>query len=100
MGATKTPLAGTFDERAVLAAFEAERLTSHRWSNGPGDVYAEHAHAYHKVLYCLAGSITFWLADGSTVELNQGDRLDIDPGTRHAAVVGPGGVTCVEAPRA
>lgn len=99
MGATKTPLAGTFAERAVLAAFEAERLTPQRWSNGPGDVYAEHAHAYHKTLYCLAGSIEFRMVNGSAIELHPGDRLDIEPGTTHAAFVGPDGVTCIEAPR-
>jgi hypothetical protein len=33
------------------------------------------------------------------VELRTGDRLDIEPGTEHAATVGPGGVRCVEAPR-
>jgi mannose-6-phosphate isomerase-like protein (cupin superfamily) len=33
------------------------------------------------------------------VELRPGDRLDIEPGTEHAAAVGPQGVTCVEAPR-
>ena len=33
------------------------------------------------------------------VELRAGDRLDIEPGTEHAATVGPDGVRCVEAPR-
>jgi hypothetical protein len=28
-----------------------------------------------------------------------GDRLDLAPGTAHAATVGQGGVTCVEAAR-
>ncbi|HEY8760821.1 MAG TPA: hypothetical protein VIP52_07920 [Candidatus Dormibacteraeota bacterium] len=28
--------------------------------------------------------------------LEPGDRLELPPGTRHAAIVGPGGVTCVE----
>jgi hypothetical protein len=31
------------------------------------------------------------------VALSPGDRLDLDPGTEHAATVGPLGVTCVEA---
>ena len=100
MGAEKTPAAGAFDERAVLAAFAAEGLTPHTWSNGPGDVYTAHAHNYHKVLYCLRGSIVFRLADGESIALHPGDRLDIEAGTRHSASVGPDGVTCIEAARA
>jgi quercetin dioxygenase-like cupin family protein len=99
MSATKTALRGAFDEAAVVAAFDAERLVPHRWSNGPHDVYAEHAHGYHKVLYCLRGSIVFRLPGGQDIELRSGDRLDIEPGTRHAAVVGADGVTCIEAAR-
>lgn len=97
--ATKTALSGAFDEAAVVAAFAAERLVPQRWSNGPGDVYAEHAHGYHKVLYCLRGSIVFRTSTGDRIELLPGDRLDIEPGTAHAAVVGAHGVTCIEAAR-
>jgi quercetin dioxygenase-like cupin family protein len=68
------------------------------WSNSPGDRYGRHDHPYHKVLYCAEGSIVFHLRDRD-VELRPGDRLDIEPGTEHAATVGPQGVTCVEAPR-
>jgi quercetin dioxygenase-like cupin family protein len=68
------------------------------WSNGPGDRYAAHAHGYDKVLVCERGSIRFGLPDlGSVVELGVGDRLDLPAGTRHDAVVGPDGVTCLEA---
>jgi quercetin dioxygenase-like cupin family protein len=95
-----TRLDGAFDEAAILAALAAESLRPSTWSNGPGDRYSAHAHAYHKVLYCLAGSITFHLADaGGDVELHPGDRLDIPPGTQHAATVGAHGVICVEAAR-
>jgi mannose-6-phosphate isomerase-like protein (cupin superfamily) len=68
------------------------------WSNGPGDRYDWHHHPYHKVLYCMDGSIAFHLRDGD-VELVAGDRLDIHPLTEHAATVGDEGVTCVEASR-
>jgi quercetin dioxygenase-like cupin family protein len=71
-------------------------LTPRWWSNEPGDRYGWHAHHYRKVLYCAEGSIVFHLRDGD-VELGPGDRLDVDPGTEHAATVGSGGVTCVEA---
>jgi quercetin dioxygenase-like cupin family protein len=81
-----------------LSIFEAEGLTPHSWSNGPGDVYGWHSHPYHKVLLCVSGSITFHTPDGD-VHLEAGDRLDLPAGTRHAATVGPDGVTCWEAHR-
>jgi quercetin dioxygenase-like cupin family protein len=68
------------------------------WSNGPGDRYASHAHAYDKVLVCASGSIRFGLPDTDTgVGLEPGDRLDLPAGTRHDALVGADGVTCLEA---
>jgi quercetin dioxygenase-like cupin family protein len=91
---------GEYHEQAVLDAFARERLSPHQWSNGPADVYAAHSHAYHKVLYCLRGSIVFTLtATDETFELRPGDRVDIEPYTEHATVVGPRGVTCIEAAR-
>ena len=100
MAATFTPRDGPFDEQTVIDAFAREGLSAHSWSNGPGDSYGEHSHAYHKVLYCVAGSIVFRSADGAQFALRPGDRLDIEPGTPHAATVGREGVTCIEAARA
>ena len=65
------------------------------WSNGPGDTYAPHTHAYEKILYCVAGSITFTLQDGE-IHLGRGDRMVLPPGTVHGALVGPNGCTCIE----
>jgi mannose-6-phosphate isomerase-like protein (cupin superfamily) len=97
MAATKTP--GNASRSEAIAAFEAEACTSPRtWGNGPGDTYGWHEHGYHKVLFCLGGSIVFHTQDGDVV-LDAGDRLDLPPGTRHAATVGPGGCACVEASR-
>ena len=91
---------GTADGASIDAAFAAEGLVPHRWSNGPGDLYAVHDHAYDKVLYCLRGSITFTMpAAGVTTDLAPGDRLDLPAGTPHGAIVGPGGVDCMEAAR-
>jgi quercetin dioxygenase-like cupin family protein len=76
----------------------AEGLAASPWSNGPGDRYAPHEHGYDKVLVCAAGSIRFGLpASGGSVTLGPGDRLDLPAGTPHEAVVGPEGVTCLEA---
>ena len=87
------------DRDAALRAFQAEGCSPPRsWSNGPGDRYGLHSHDYHKVLFCLAGSITFHLSQGD-VTLQAGDRLDLVPGTEHAATVGGEGCACVEASR-
>jgi hypothetical protein len=97
MGAVKT--AGRATRGDALAAFASEGCSTLRsWGNGPGDLYGAHEHGYHKVLFCLAGSIAFHV-DGQDVELTAGDRLDLEPGTVHAASVGPDGCECIEASR-
>jgi uncharacterized protein YjlB len=76
----------------------AEGLDPGSWSNGPLDRYSPHEHGFDKVLVCAAGSIRFGLPGrGVTIDLEAGDRLDLPAGTRHDAVVGRDGVTCVEA---
>ncbi len=68
------------------------------WSNGPGDDYRAHQHDYDKVLVVAHGSIRFGLpGTDAVVELGVGDRLDLPAGTSHDALVGPDGVTCLEA---
>ena len=79
-------------------AFAEEGLSPHTWSNKPDFVYGEHHHPYHKVLFCIEGSIVFHTPDGD-MALGPGDRLDLPPGTLHSATVGPEGVTCMEAAR-
>lgn len=83
---------------ALVAALRAEGLDPGSWSNGPGDVYASHVHAYDKVLVVVRGSIDFGMPDlARAAALRTGDRLDLPAGTRHDARVGPDGVTCLEA---
>jgi quercetin dioxygenase-like cupin family protein len=80
------------------ARLRAEGLDASPWSNGPGDRYGAHEHGYDKVIVVEQGSIEFGLpADGRAVALDTGDRLELPAGTRHDAVVGPSGVTCLEA---
>lgn len=89
------------DEETLLRRYAAEGLRPYRWTNGPGDSYAAHAHPYHKVLYVVRGSITFGLRErGEALELRAGDRLDLPAGVVHDAIVGPEGVVCLEAHRA
>jgi mannose-6-phosphate isomerase-like protein (cupin superfamily) len=97
MAATKT--AGDARRADAIAAFSGEGCSPARfWENGPGDTYGWHDHGYHKVLFCLSGSIAFHTRDGD-IELDAGDRLDLEPGTEHAATVGSHGCNCVEASR-
>ena len=98
MTATRSPSAVGGRPHA-LEAFANERCSDPRpWSNGPAETYGWHAHAYHKVLFCLEGSITFH-TDAADVTLEAGDRLDLEPGTEHGATVGPAGCSCIEASR-
>ena len=82
----------------LSARLREEGLDPGPWSNGPLDRYSPHEHGFDKVLVCAEGSIRFGLPDrGVTIDLEVGDRLDLPARTRHDAVVGREGVTCVEA---
>jgi len=85
------PEAGAIEKR-----LRSEARDVYGWSNGPGDRYEQHAHAYHKLLYCTHGSIDFILGDGRTLTLKPGDRMLLPAGTRHGALVGEEGCACVE----
>ncbi|MEJ2151085.1 MAG: cupin, partial [Chloroflexota bacterium] len=65
------------------------------------DRYAAHRHSFHKVIYCVEGSIRFTLPelDNRSLRLGVGDRLDLPAGVLHAALVGDEGVVCLEAHR-
>lgn len=86
------------EETEITARFEEEGLSPHGWGNTANDRYEWHAHTYQKVLYCVSGSIVFHTREGD-LALEPGDRMEIDPGTEHAATVGPDGVKCLEAAR-
>ncbi len=78
-------------ERRMRAA----GLQPRTFRNAPGDTYGWHSHPRHKILFCVVGDITFHTAAGD-ITLSTGDRLDLPPGTEHAATVHDGGVVCVE----
>jgi len=70
------------------------------WSNGPADAYAGHEHGTTKLLVCAEGSITFFVGEAEApVELHAGEGFVLPAGTRHSAVVGPEGCTCLEGHR-
>lgn len=83
----------------IAEAMRAEGLDPHGWGNGPAYRYGWHEHGYHKVLYCVRGSIVFHTRGDGDLALGPGDRLDVEPGTDHAATVGSSGVECLEAAR-
>jgi quercetin dioxygenase-like cupin family protein len=84
--------------RASFDRLRAEGLDPSSWGNAPLDRYRAHEHDYDKTIVVVAGSIRFGLPDqGDTIELTEGDRLELPAGTRHDALVGPEGVTCLEA---
>ena len=95
--------AGAGGVRGVAAAsalLHEAGLVPLAWSNGPGDRYATHEHPYTKVIVFAEGSITFLVgADEIPVELRAGQGFELPPHTRHAAVVGPAGCSCVEGHR-
>lgn len=93
-------------EQELRKRMQQEGLAPYTWSNAPGDYYAAHTHSYHKILYCVCGSIRFTLPDtldeagvASVVDLVAGDCMHLPAGVRHSAQVGPQGVTCLEAAR-
>jgi uncharacterized protein YjlB len=92
--------AGEAGVDAAAARLRAAGVEPSPWSNGPGDRYAAHDHRTTKLLICAAGSITFLVGpDEQAVELVAGDGFVLPAGTRHAAVVGPDGCTCLEGHR-
>ena len=84
-------------DRNAVGRLRDEGLDASPWSNGPGDRYGAHEHGYDKVIVVERGSIVFGLPDEArSIDLAEGDRLELPAGTRHDAVVGPRGVTCWE----
>jgi quercetin dioxygenase-like cupin family protein len=80
---------------SIEQRLRAEADDVYGWSNGPGDRYARHSHAYRKILYCVRGSIDFQL-DDRIIPLRAGDRMELPADTPHAATVGPEGCACIE----
>lgn len=85
---------------AAEARLRALGVEPYAWSNGPGDRYGAHEHGFTKLLVCAEGSITFLVGESAEpLELAAGEGLVLAAGTRHAAVVGPEGCTCLEGHR-
>ncbi len=85
-------------EAELESELTKQELKVYQWSNRPEEIYLGHTHGYHKIIYVVEGSIKFECpTHHKSFTLNPGDRLDLPAGIRHSAVVGPQGVTCLEA---
>jgi hypothetical protein len=91
---------GEVGAAAARGRLLAAGVEPHAWSNAPGDRYGAHEHHTTKLLICAAGSITFLVGpDERPIELAAGQGIVLSSGTRHAAVVGSDGCTCLEGHR-
>ncbi len=95
----RLPAGETASGASVERFLRAAGVEPHAWSNAAGDRYAPHEHGYTKLLMCAAGSIRFDLDAGESIDLRPGEGFILPPRTRHAAVVGPHGCTCLEGHR-
>ena len=86
-------------DRATLEArLKAEGLEASAWSNLAGERFEERVNDFDKVVVVVEGSITYGLSGyGVGYLLTPGERLDLPANVPHDALVGPKGVTCLEA---
>jgi quercetin dioxygenase-like cupin family protein len=88
----------SIDRATIEKRMLDQGLVASAWSNLPGERFDEHTHEYDKVVVVVEGSITFGMPGyGVGFMLGPGERLDLPAEVRHDAVVGPKGVTCLEA---
>lgn len=59
------------------------------WADAPNTVYEEHEHKGRTAFYILRGAVTF--TSGFDKTFSAGERFDVPPGIKHAAIVGPEG---------
>ena len=86
------------DRASLEARLKAQGIEASPWSNLPGERLERQGHDYDKVVVAVEGSITFGLIGyGVGFMLTPGERLDLPAHIEHDAIVGPKGVTCLEA---
>ena len=74
----------------IKKQLESEYPHVYEWQDPAGTRYEEHAHQGKVSVYVTAGSITFDFS-GTPVEVKAGERINIEPGQKHSAVVGKDG---------
>ena len=73
-----------------IKQLESEYPHVYEWQDPAGTVYEEHEHQGKTTLWLTDGSIEMNVA-GEIIKLKAGDRYDVPPKTKHAAIVGPDG---------
>lgn len=74
------------DARELRRRMAAEGYGVFEWSDAPGTVYANHAHAEDQSHWVLSGALTL-VVGGEEYTLRAGDRDFLPAGTLHAARV-------------
>jgi hypothetical protein len=83
--------------QAISQKMTQEGLRPYAWSKGPNFRQAARSHGYHKVLYCVEGTLEVVLPDmKQSILLRPGDRVDLPRGVRHESITGPRGAQCLE----
>jgi hypothetical protein len=86
------------DRASLEARLKAEGLEVAPWSNLAGERFEARSNDYDTVVVAVEGSVTYGLSGyGVGYMLTAGERLDLPANIQHDAVVGPKGVTCLEA---
>jgi mannose-6-phosphate isomerase-like protein (cupin superfamily) len=89
---------GDVTESELRAEMRSQGLAPFTWRNGPGDHFSYHSRSYTRIIYIISGSATFHFAEtNEAVNLEPGDKIEIEARTQHAIDVGPEGVYGLEA---
>jgi quercetin dioxygenase-like cupin family protein len=84
-------------EEELIALLAARGIEAERWTADSGEVFASHAHAVDKKLWCADGSVIF-TAGGKKFSLQPGDTLELPANTLHESEAGLFGCVCYESP--
>lgn len=86
---------GPLQLSTLRRTLEQEGMATAWWSDVPGTRVALHSHAFPETRWILEGYLRV-TAEGQTLDLGPGDRLDLPAGTAHALeVIGLGQVIYV-----
>lgn len=80
------PRQGPLQLSTLRRSLEQEGMVTAWWSDVPGTHVAMHAHAFPETRWVLEGYLRV-TAEGTTIELGPGDRLDLPPNIPHATEV-------------
>jgi quercetin dioxygenase-like cupin family protein len=65
----------------------------YEWTDDPNTVYEEHTHQGKVSFYVIKGMVSF--SGGIDNVISIGERIDVPPGIKHSAIIGPEGCTYI-----